>query len=57
MWLVDTSVWIDYFNGTVTPQADRLDIATFAIANDLWLLHSDRDFDPFEAHLALKVVH
>jgi predicted nucleic acid-binding protein len=23
--LVDTSVWIDYFNGTTTPQADRLD--------------------------------
>jgi predicted nucleic acid-binding protein len=23
--LVDTSVWIDYFNGTQTPQADRLD--------------------------------
>jgi Arc/MetJ family transcription regulator len=21
------------------------------------LRHSDRDFDPFEAHLALKVVH
>jgi predicted nucleic acid-binding protein len=129
MWLVDASVWIDYFNGVITPQTDRLDaalgheslcvgditlcevlqgfrhdddferakaalltfpiyplggtelalqaaehyralrrtgitvrktidclIATFAIANDLWLLHSDRDFDPFEAHLALKVV-
>ena len=129
MWLVDASVWIDYFNGVATPQSDRLHaalgyeplcllditlcevlqgfrhqadfeqakaallnfpiyplggvtlalqsaenyralrrrgitirktidclIATFAIANDFWLLHSDRDFDPFEAHLGLKVV-
>src|SRR5215471_5906218 len=23
--LVDTSVWIDYFNGTITAQTDRLD--------------------------------
>jgi predicted nucleic acid-binding protein len=23
--LVDSSVWIDYFNGTATPQTDRLD--------------------------------
>jgi predicted nucleic acid-binding protein len=23
--LVDTSVWIDYFNGTITPQTDILD--------------------------------
>lgn len=130
MWLVDTSVWIDYFNGVITPQTDRLDtalgyealclgdiilcevlqgfqrqadfeqaktalltfpiyplggvelalqsaehyrglrrqgitvrktidclIATFAISRDLWLLHNDRDFDPFEMHLGLKVVH
>lgn len=25
MWIVDSSVWIDYFNGTATPQTDRLD--------------------------------
>ena len=25
MILVDSSVWIDYFRGTATPQADRLD--------------------------------
>ena len=25
MILVDSSVWIDYFRGTVTPQSDRLD--------------------------------
>lgn len=129
MWLVDASVWIDYFNGVVTPQTDCLDaalgyealclgdiilcevlqgfqrqadfeqaraalltfpiypiggvelalrsaehyrvlrrqgitirktidclIATFAIANGMALLHSDRDFDPFKKHLGLKVV-
>lgn len=130
MLLVDSSVWIDYFNGTMTPQSDYLDnilgiedifigdlilvevlqgfrhekdyhlaqnamsafpildlvgrtnalksavnyrnlrkqgitvrktidclIATFCIENDLELLHSDNDFDPFEKHLKLKVVH
>ena len=25
MILVDSSVWIDYFNGSTTPQADKLD--------------------------------
>ncbi|MGP8243659.1 MAG: PIN domain nuclease [Bryobacteraceae bacterium] len=25
MIFVDSSVWIDYFNGTVTPQTDKLD--------------------------------
>lgn len=25
MILVDTSVWVDYFNGTATPQVERLD--------------------------------
>ena len=27
MWIVDSSVWIDYFNGDTTPQTDRLDAA------------------------------
>ena len=27
MILVDSSVWIDYFNGNVTPQTDWLDSA------------------------------
>ncbi|MCC9077796.1 PIN domain nuclease [Litorilinea aerophila] len=27
MWLVDSSVWIDYFNGVVTPETDTLDSA------------------------------
>ena len=32
-------------------------IATFCIAEGLELLHSDRDFDPFEEDLGLRVVH
>jgi predicted nucleic acid-binding protein len=130
MLLVDSSVWIDYFNGTITPQTNHLDtilgvdeivvgdlifaevlqgfrldkdyeaakkalyafpilnlvgsnialksadnyrflrkrgitirktidclIATFCIENALEILHADNDFDPFEQHLRLKVVH
>lgn len=129
MILVDSSVWIDYFNGTVTPQTDRLDallgveplaigdlilvevlqgfanerdfeqarallsslipvnigghdiaiqaarhyrtlralgvtvrktvdtvIATRCILSGYTLLHSDRDFEPFVAHLELRSV-
>jgi predicted nucleic acid-binding protein len=128
--LVDSSVWIDYFNGTITPQTDYLDlilgkefivvgdlilvevlqgfrrdqdflaardallkfpimriggqelalkstqyyrflrgngitirktidylIATFCIANDFSLLHTDRDFEPFPTHLGLRTIH
>jgi hypothetical protein len=32
-------------------------IATYAIAYGHDLLHSDGDFDPFESHLGLKVLH
>jgi predicted nucleic acid-binding protein len=32
-------------------------IATRCIVDGLALLHSDRDFDPFERHLGLRVVH
>lgn len=129
MILVDTSVWIDYFNGTITAQTERLDallgqeplaigdliltevlqgfdaerdfnhargllasltvvdlggqenaiqaarnfralrklgvtvrktidtlVATACIEGGLELLHDDRDFDPFAAHLGLRVV-
>ncbi len=129
MVVVDSSVWVDYFNGRVTKQTDLLDsllghelvvigdivltevlqgfrsdrdfskakrlldslifkpmlgkelavksaenyrhlrkkgisvrktvdviIATFCIANGLALLHDDRDFEPMEKHLNLKVV-
>jgi predicted nucleic acid-binding protein len=130
MLLVDTTVWIDYFNGRPTPEANYLDaalaseiilvgdiilaevlqgfrddadfeaarhaleyfqqvslldgrlaiqsarnyrslrrlgvtvrktidcfIATYCIENQVPLLHTDRDFDPFEEHLGLIVVH
>jgi len=129
MILVDSSVWIDYFNGRTTPQTELLDdrlgieplvvgdviltevlqgfqsdkdfaqakrlldslvfvemlgrdlaiqsaqnyrilrrkgvtvrktldvmIGTFCIAHRLPLLHGDKDFDPMERHLGLKVV-
>jgi hypothetical protein len=128
MWIVDSSVWIDYFGGRVTPQTDLLHaalgqqalalgdiilcevlqgyrhqrdfdaarqallqfpvysiggteialksaenyralrhqgitvrktidclIATFVIERGFTLLHSDRDFDPFETHLGLHI--
>jgi predicted nucleic acid-binding protein len=128
MWIVDSSVWIDYFGGRVTLQTDLLHaalgweaialgdiilcevlqgyrrqrdydaareallqfpvysiggteialksaenyrilrrqgitvrktidclIATFAIDRGFTLLHSDRDFDPFERYLGLRV--
>jgi predicted nucleic acid-binding protein len=129
MIVVDSSVWIDYFNGKITKQTDLLDslfgielivigdiiltevlqgfqddkdfnkarklfdslffstmlgkelsvkcaqnyrilrkkgvtvrktidviIATFCIANNLPLLHSDKDFTPMVKHLNLKVI-
>jgi len=52
--LVDSSVWIDYFRGTETPEADRLDsmlgqelIATgdLILAEVLQGFVSDRDFN------------
>lgn len=130
MMLVDSTIWIDYFNGQITPHTDYLDrvlsdqivlvgdlilaevlqgyrhegefekarqalgrftqvslvdpllavqsarnyrslrstgvtvrktidclIATYCIEKDHTLLHNDRDFDGFEQHLGLKVVH
>ena len=128
MWIVDSSVWIDYFGGKATPQTDLLQaalgwqaialgdiilcevlqgyrrqqdfyaarqalllfpiyaiggteialksaenyralrhqgitvrktidclLATFVIERGFTLLHSDRDFDPFETYLGLRV--
>ncbi|MHB8381908.1 MAG: type II toxin-antitoxin system VapC family toxin [Candidatus Binataceae bacterium] len=40
---------------TVRTTIDTL-IATFCIAGGHQLLHCDRDFDPFERHLGLRVV-
>lgn len=53
MILVDTSVWIDYFNGAANPQTDRLDAALAdgdVVMGDLILLEilqgirDDRDY-------------
>lgn len=41
---------------TVRKTVDCL-IATFCLANGHTLLHNDRDFDPFEEILGLRVVH
>ena len=40
---------------TVRKTIDAL-IATFCIRHGHSLLHSDRDFDPFERHLGLRVI-
>ncbi len=40
---------------TVRGAVDCL-IATFCIENDHILLHNDRDFEPFEKHLGLRVL-
>ncbi len=54
MILVDSSVWIDYFNGKITPQTDRLDqmlgreiiiIGDIILTEVLQGFKSDRDFD------------
>jgi predicted nucleic acid-binding protein len=51
--LVDSSVWIDYFNGAATPQADKLDgllgreplaIGDLILTEVLQGFHDDRDF-------------
>jgi len=41
---------------TVRKTIDNL-IATYCIENDYELLHNDSDFDGYETHLGLKVVH
>ena len=41
---------------TVRKTIDCL-IATFCLMGDHSLLHRDHDFDPFEKHLGLRVVH
>jgi predicted nucleic acid-binding protein len=54
MTLVDSSVWIDYFRGTRTPEAERLDmllgaepvlIGDLILADVLQGFGSDADFD------------
>ena len=41
---------------TVRKTIDNL-IATYCIENDHELLHNDSDFDGYETHLGLKVIH
>ena len=54
MILVDSSVWIDYFNGTITPQTGKLDsllgrqplaIGDLILAEVLQGFASERDFN------------
>ncbi|NJK58542.1 MAG: PIN domain nuclease [Pleurocapsa sp. SU_5_0] len=49
MIIVDSSLWIDYFNRQSTPQTD-------CIENNRELLFGDRDFLPFVDRLGLKSV-
>lgn len=53
MILVDSSVWIDYFNGTATPETDRLDfllgiqpicLGDLILAEVLQGFYHDKDF-------------
>lgn len=67
MILVDSSVWVDYFRGTATPQADRLDelLGTVPVAvGDLILTEvlqgfgTDREFNEARRLMsALEVVN
>lgn len=41
---------------TVRKTIDSL-IATYCIENDHQLLHNDSDFDGYEEHLGLRVIH
>ncbi len=65
MILVDSSVWIDYFRGTATPQAEKLDslLGSEPIATgDLILTEvlqgfvSDRDFNQAKKLMASVVI-
>lgn len=60
MILVDSSVWIDFFRGTVTPQADRLDglLRTEPLAiGDIILTEVLQGFDrPRDFATALRVM-
>lgn len=51
MILVDTSVWVDYFNGRVTPETDELDNLLGREP-----LGPDRDYVPFVRHFGLRAV-
>jgi predicted nucleic acid-binding protein len=44
-------------NGKTVRKPNDVLIGTFCIENGYTLLHNDRDFDPMEQYLGLKVVH
>ena len=48
--------WLRAKGHTIRTTIDCM-IATFCIVNNMSLLHDDRDFDLFEQHLGLQVVH
>ena len=61
MILVDSSVWIDYFNGAITPQTEKLDallgreplaIGDLILAEVLKGFTEDRDFETARRMLA-----
>ena len=61
MLVVDTTVWIDYFNGRITPETDFLDRAIseeLILVGDLILVetlqgfHYDKDFKLAQGVLA-----
>ena len=65
MILVDTSVWIDYFNGHDTPQTTFLDqrlglvpvgIGDFIMLEILQGFKHDRDFHQVKDHLAALTI-
>ena len=65
MILVDSSVWIDYFNGTSTPQADELDrllgnerlaIGDLILTEVFQGFRSDHDFDQAKKLLTSLIV-
>lgn len=66
MILVDSSVWINYFNGVATAATERngvtvrktIDtlIATRCIESGYELLYDDGEFDPFVKQLGLRAV-
>ncbi|MEZ5537982.1 MAG: PIN domain nuclease [Thiolinea sp.] len=66
MILADTSVWIDYFNGRITPQTDLLDNAiiegTLAMGDLIFLeilqgIKSDQEYQKVKTKLLLLDQH
>ncbi len=59
---VDSSVWIDYFNGALSRRCGitvrksiETFIATLGIESGYDLLHEGRDFEPFVQHLGFAL--